>query len=46
MEYHSIDILNKISDKLIEWGFNIHTKARFAFVDAPQMGVLFCDRKN
>lgn len=44
MEYHDLDILEKISNKLIEWGFNIHTKSRFAFVDAPQMGVLFCNR--
>ena len=45
MEYHDLDILDKISNKLTEWGFDIHTKAKFAFVDAPQMGVLFCNRK-
>jgi len=44
IEYHTIDILINITQKLIEWGFTIHTKARFAFVDAPQMGVLFCTK--
>jgi len=44
LEYHSFDILEKITQKLIEWGFTIHTEAKFGFVDAPQMGVLFCSK--
>lgn len=45
LEYHSLDILEKMTDKIKEWGFNIHTKAEFGFVNAPQMGVLFCSKK-
>jgi hypothetical protein len=44
LEYHTIEILEKMTQKLIEWGFNIHTEAKFGFVDAPQMGVLFCSK--
>ena len=35
----------KMTQKLAEWGFKIHTEAKFGFVDAPQMGVLFCSKK-
>ena len=44
LEYHNLDILEKMTQKLTEWGFEIHTEAKFAFVDAPQMGVLFCSK--
>jgi hypothetical protein len=44
LEYHRLDILEEMTQKLIEWGFEIHTEAKFAFVDAPQMGVLFCKK--
>jgi hypothetical protein len=46
LEYHSLDILEKMTQKLNEWGFEIHTEAKFGFVDAPQMGVLFCSKKS
>ena len=45
LEYHTLDILEKMTQKLAEWGFKIHTEAKFGFVDAPQMGVLFCSKK-
>jgi hypothetical protein len=45
LEYHTLDILEKMTQKIQEWGFNIHTEAKFGFVDAPQMGVLFCSKK-
>ena len=44
LEYHSLDILEKITEKIKEWGFEIHTEAKFGFVEAPQMGVLFCKK--
>lgn len=44
LEYHSLDVREKIIDKINEWGFIIHTEAKFGFVDAPQMGVLFCSK--
>ena len=46
LEYHSFDILEKMTQKLIEWGFTIHTEAKFGFVNAPQMGVLFCSKNK
>jgi len=45
IEYHSLEILDKITEKIEEWGFKIDVKARFAFVEASHMGVLFCTRK-
>lgn len=45
LEYHSLDILAKMTKKIEEWGFEIHTEAKFGFVDAFQMGVLFCSKK-
>jgi hypothetical protein len=44
LEYHTLDILNQMTQKIKEWGFEIHTEAKFGFVDAPQMGVLFCSK--
>jgi len=44
LEYHTLDILEKMTKKIEDWGFNIHTKAEFGFVNAPQMGVLFCSK--
>ena len=41
-----IDILSNITEKLTDWGFTIDVTARFAFVDAPQMGVLFCTKNR
>jgi hypothetical protein len=46
IEYHNLDILEKFTQKLIEWGFDIHTEAKFGFVHAPQMGVLFCSKNK
>jgi len=46
IEYHNLDILSNITEKLIDWGFTIDVTARFAFVDAPQMGVLFCTKNR
>jgi hypothetical protein len=46
LEYHTVDILNNMIQKIKEWGFEIHTEAKFGFVDAPQMGVLFCSKNN
>jgi len=45
LEYHNLDILEKMTVKIKEWGFEIYTEAKFAFVNAPQMGVLFCSKK-
>jgi len=45
LEYHNLDILEKMTEKIKEWGFEIHTEAKFGFVEAPQMGVLFCSKK-
>jgi hypothetical protein len=44
VEYHSLDVRERMIQKLNEWGFEIHTEGKFAFVDAPQMGVLFCSK--
>ena len=44
IEYHDYHILEGIKNKINEWGFNIHTEAKFGFVHAPQMGVLFCTK--
>ncbi|CAB4142942.1 hypothetical protein UFOVP450_46 [uncultured Caudovirales phage] len=46
IEYHNINILVNITQKLIEWGFTINARANFAFVSAPQMGVLFCSKNG
>jgi hypothetical protein len=46
LEYHTLDILNTMTEKIKEWGFNIHTEAKFGFVNAPQMGVLFCSKNR
>ena len=44
LEYHNLDIRLRIAEKINEWGFDIHTEAKFGFVEAPQMGVLFCTK--
>jgi len=44
LEYHNLDILNKMTEKIKEWEFDIHTEAKFGFIEAPQMGVLFCTK--
>lgn len=55
IEYHSNNILKKITAKIKEWGFNIHTLGKFTEhkdwyhlgsinVDINEMGVLFCQR--
>jgi hypothetical protein len=41
IEYHDYHILDRIKEKIQEWGFSIHAEGKFGFVDAPQMGVLF-----
>lgn len=41
IEYHTIDIRENIICKIEEWGFSIISEGKFAFVHAPQMGVLF-----
>jgi hypothetical protein len=41
LEYHSSEIREKMIEKINDWGFDIHTEAKFAFVDAMHMGVLF-----
>ena len=46
IEYHTLEILDTITKKIEEWGFTIDVTARFAFVDAPQMGVLFCTKNK
>jgi hypothetical protein len=46
LEYHNLEILKKITQKIEEWGFQIHTEAKFGFVEAPQMGVLFCSKNK
>jgi hypothetical protein len=46
LEYHTLDILSKMTQKIKEWGFEIHTEAKFGFVNAPQMGVLFCSKNK
>ena len=44
IEYHTFEILENIKNKMIEWGFTIHSEGKFGFVNAPQMGVLFARR--
>lgn len=44
LEYHDLDILEKMTKKIEEWGFTIHTSAKFGFCEAPHMGVLFCKK--
>ena len=55
LEYHSSEILNNMTLKLIEWGFTIHTKAKFTYnedfkylgsvnVDPSNMGVIFSSK--
>jgi len=44
IEYHTFEILENIKNKMIEWGFFIHSEGKFGFVNAPQMGVLFARR--
>lgn len=44
IEYHDLTTRDVMITKLNEWGFNIHTEGKFAFVHAPQMGVLFCTK--
>jgi 2-polyprenyl-3-methyl-5-hydroxy-6-metoxy-1,4-benzoquinol methylase len=52
IEYHDYDIQSAIKDKLNEWGFEIHTEAKFTLYEwnqesqAPQMGVFFSTRKK
>jgi len=46
LEYHTLDILEKMTEKIKEWGFDIHTEAKFGFIEAPQMGVLFCSKNK
>lgn len=41
IEYHTFEILERIKNKMEEWGFQIHSEGKFGFVEAPQMGVLF-----
>ena len=45
IEYHTYDILEKITEKIKEWDFNIHTEGKFTYCEAPQAGVLFCTKK-
>jgi hypothetical protein len=45
IEYHSYEILDNITKKIEEWGFSIDVEGKFAFVEASQMGVLFCSKK-
>jgi hypothetical protein len=44
LEYHSLEIREKMIQKITEWGFDIHTEGKFGFVSAPHMGVLFCSK--
>lgn len=55
MEYHSNEILKKMSEKINEWGFQIHARGKFTEdknwlhmgsidVNPDEMGVLFCKR--
>lgn len=44
IEYHNYDILEKITEKIKEWGFTINAEGKFGFVNAPQMGVLFASK--
>lgn len=41
IEYHTLEIRERIMEKMLEWGFDIFCEGKFAFVSAPQMGVLF-----
>ena len=40
------EILENIIGKINEWGFTIKAKGRFAFVNCPQIGVLFCSKNK
>ena len=41
IEYHSLEIRERIIEKMKEWKFDIFCEGKFGFVNAPQMGVLF-----
>jgi hypothetical protein len=41
IEYHSLEIRERIIEKIKEWKFDIFCEGKFGFVNAPQMGVLF-----
>jgi hypothetical protein len=45
IEYHTLDILERMKAKIEEWGFKIDVEAKFTYCEAPTMGVLFCTRK-
>jgi hypothetical protein len=45
IEYHTLEIRDRIINKMNEWGFLIHTEGKFDFVNAPQMGVLYSTRQ-
>jgi hypothetical protein len=45
IEYHTYEILERITQKIEEWGFEIHTEGKFTYCHVPHAGVLFCSKK-
>ena len=46
IEYHTLDILERMKKKIEEWGFKVDAEGKFTYCEAPIMGVLFCTRKQ
>lgn len=44
IEYHDMDIRQRILEKISEWGFKVNYEGKFTYCHAPQMGVFFCQR--
>lgn len=42
IEYHSLEIRERLLQKINEWGFELHTEGKFTYCSAENMGVLFC----
>ncbi len=44
IEYHDMNIRERMIEKIAEWGFSIKYEGKFTYCHAPQMGVLFCEK--
>lgn len=46
VEYHDLDIKTQFLEKFKEWGFEVHTEAKFTFLPGYEhMGCLFASKK-
>lgn len=44
IEYHTMEIREKILEKILEWGYTVNFEGKFTYCHAPQMGVFFCSK--